>query len=178
MLQACRGRGPFQDCARLACMNDQVCRVEYGYHWPLCGHGSNDEAKFDADRCIYCGAPGCTIESVEVQHRPECPSVTNVWPVRKEELHPHGMACAVCPTVFKEDDFYTQIPSESDDSVFIAVCLACGLTRRDEAWLDAKPCNRCNSTDDVQVFSKCKDCGPVALCTECRKAHSREIDSD
>lgn len=61
--------------------------------------------------CIYCHTD-CRVD--EPEHADDCPSVTNVWPVRKQDLQPEcsacghleGMLCGDCHQPFEVGDFY------------------------------------------------------------------------
>lgn len=74
--------------------------------------------------CIYCGAD-CYLE--EPPHHESCPMSTGLFPVREEDLTPHGMRCIDCNQVFQIGDVYVQRPTEND-AVVECVCIGCGLT--------------------------------------------------
>lgn len=62
----------------------------------------------DFDTCVECGVSGCLEGTAE--HRPDCPSVTGVHPVRLKDLWPGGpMACLRCGDTLWPGDSYTLI---------------------------------------------------------------------
>jgi len=65
-------------------------------------------ASGDFDTCIYCEATGC--ESGEAEHKPDCSSVTGVFPVRLQDMWPGGPPqCDHCKTVLWPGDTYGHI---------------------------------------------------------------------
>lgn len=78
--------------------------------------------------CIYCGAPWPD-RVLDIDHDPDCPSVTNLWPVLPAEAA-EGFGCCRCGHVFAPDECYTTVatPDESghtDEQVVEVLCLSC-----------------------------------------------------
>lgn len=78
---------------------------------------------------MYCGAPWPD-EVLPIDHLPTCPSVTGLWPVRPEDVEPHGFHCAECCAPFVAGDFYVQVALEGEDGhtdpdVVEVLCLSC-----------------------------------------------------
>lgn len=89
--------------------------------------------------CVYCGAD-CYEDGAEdfshdyredVEHKPDCPSVTGLYPVTMETLgmrgpddpYAYGAKCMDCGVDFNLGDFYAHRQRESD--VFEIVCVGC-----------------------------------------------------
>lgn len=90
-------------------------------------------ASGDFDTCIYCEAPGC--ETGNVEHKPDCPSITGVFPVRLQDMWPGGPArCAHCETILWPGDSYSHIQLEGG-SIPVAeiACTGCALLAGVEA---------------------------------------------
>ena len=82
-----------------------------------------------ANPCVYCGAP-CSDRDLEMEHRPDCASVTNLWPVIDQDVRPHGFGCLRCGHQFARGEFYTTIPYTDDDGhthdgTSEVLCLSC-----------------------------------------------------
>lgn len=75
--------------------------------------------------CIYC-AVDCWVD--EPEHTAECPSVTNLWPVRPEDI---DTACAKCGEPFTPHDFYIheQIGTPGETPIAMCVCISCAAPR-------------------------------------------------
>ncbi len=81
--------------------------------------------------CIYCGAPW-PHEYADIDHRPECPFVTNLWPILRQDVEPHGFGCCGCQTMFSVGDVYVQVPhtgddGHTDDGIVEILCLSCAF---------------------------------------------------
>lgn len=77
------------------------------------------------DVCVYCQAPGC--EDGSAVHLPDCPSVTGVYPVTRDDVE-KGMVCTQCGSEFSldpdEQDTYALLRTERSN-IFEVVCLGC-----------------------------------------------------
>jgi predicted RNA-binding Zn-ribbon protein involved in translation (DUF1610 family) len=90
--------------------------------------------------CVYCNAD-CAVD--ESQHSGDCPTVTGLWPVRKEDLglecprcgYQHGMRCMDCEAEFKIGDFYIHreldpgdphLPGVEGAAIHEIICVGCG----------------------------------------------------
>ncbi len=85
--------------------------------------------------CVYCGAPWPD-SILDIEHKTDCPSNTNVFPVRAQDVVPHGFCCLRYGVPFEVVDVYITIPHEdkdghTDDMLVEVVCLSCdaGLIR-------------------------------------------------
>ncbi len=79
--------------------------------------------------CVYCGAPWPD-PILDLEHKSDCPSITNLYPVRKQDVDPHGFCCTSCGEEFKIGDFYIGMPWEdasghTDDVNVEVTCLSC-----------------------------------------------------
>ena len=88
--------------------------------------------------CAHCGVdcyePGAEDGShdyADVEHKPDCPSVTGLWPVTMEMLgmrgpddpYAFGMRCMDCGVEFKLGDVYAH--REVAEDVREVVCVGC-----------------------------------------------------
>ena len=76
--------------------------------------------------CVYCGADCIDYDTIEVPHATDCPERTGLYPVRQQEIEPHGFACVDCSEPFALGDFYT-LRETSDSLIFEVTCLSCGM---------------------------------------------------
>lgn len=107
----------------------------------------------DFDRCIHCNAPGC--ESGEVEHRPDCPSVTGVYPVRLKDMWPGGMFCGRCQTPLWPGDQYSHIPLTPEGAAVPVVevaCTGCALLALAEQTAIAEGTRPCSCWHGNRVF--------------------------
>ncbi len=79
--------------------------------------------------CVYCGEP-CIDATEEMEHREDCASVTNLWPVIDQDLRPHGFGCLRCGHQFARGEFYTTVQHTDDeghthDGTSEVLCLSC-----------------------------------------------------
>ncbi len=79
--------------------------------------------------CIYCGAPWPD-PVLDIEHRPDCPFNTYLFPVLAQDIEPHGFCCFRCGESFKVGEFFTHIPYEDEsghthDEIVEVVCLSC-----------------------------------------------------
>ena len=82
-----------------------------------------------ANPCVYCGNE-CHDRDLEMEHRADCASVTNLWPVLDRALRPHGIGCLRCDHTFSIGEFYTRSPytdeeGHTHDGGFEVLCLSC-----------------------------------------------------
>jgi len=79
--------------------------------------------QYDPDSpCVYCEAPG-----PDFDHRSECPSRTNLWPVLQRDVAAE-MVCCHCDTPFALGDHYTErVIEQGSVPVVDTVCLPCGV---------------------------------------------------
>lgn len=90
--------------------------------------------------CAYCGVD---CEEFDPEHKPDCPSVTNLWPVTEHDLgirgpndpYAHGMRCMDCGSEFAVGDIHTHRQTDSD--VFEVVCLGCSILNPSEYQVGA-----------------------------------------
>lgn len=93
----------------------------------------------DPDVCVWCGASGCSIKSIEVQHEQRCPSVNGMWPVMPDQSdYTSMMSCSVnsCDHMFTLGEYYALVPDKEDPDIGIVVCIPCSFLHRNEAWVD------------------------------------------
>lgn len=81
--------------------------------------------------CVYCGADGPD-PILDIEHQEDCPSITNLFPVREQDIEPHGFCCLRCGDPFKIGDVYTTIPYEDEnghiDNMMVEIlCLSCAV---------------------------------------------------
>jgi hypothetical protein len=90
-------------------------------------------ASGDFDTCIYCKASGC--ETGTAGHKPDCPRVTGVYPVRLQEMWPAGPAtCERCGTTLWPGDSYGHVAiSDGHIPVVEIACTGCALLAEVEA---------------------------------------------
>ncbi len=79
--------------------------------------------------CVYCGAPWPD-PVLDIEHKIDCPSITNLFPVRVQDIEPHGFCCFRCGDEFEVGDVYTDVPHEDAEghthsNKFEVVCLSC-----------------------------------------------------
>ena len=79
--------------------------------------------------CVYCGAPWL-LESIEIDHRPDCASVTGLYPVRAIDVK-HRMCCMTCGDPFSLIDSY--VLRRIFDHISEVVCLTCAAFDREDA---------------------------------------------
>lgn len=93
--------------------------------------------------CVYCDADcydedGDALPKDEVDHRPDCPTVTGLYPVRPEDHGPevtcpkcghqfreYSVTCMDCGTELEEGDSYAHRRISAD--VVELVCVPCSL---------------------------------------------------
>jgi len=82
--------------------------------------------------CLHCGNERFD-RDLEMEHRPECPSITNLWPVLDQDLaDTGGFGCLHCDHQFARGEFYTHAPftdeeGHTHDGIYVIVCLSCAL---------------------------------------------------
>src|SRR5690349_4544676 len=64
----------------------------------------------DPDVCIFCAASGCVDDTV--QHGPECPFTTGMWPV-DDEMVRRETDCMACGERFKAGEVYAEVKADS-----------------------------------------------------------------
>lgn len=79
--------------------------------------------------CIYCGID---CNDPQNDHAPDCPSTTDVYPVRREELWPDGPACCDrCGATLWPGDSYSHVRIEvegvEDFDIREVTCTGCAL---------------------------------------------------
>jgi len=82
-----------------------------------------------AKPCAYCGNE-CHDRDIEMEHKNDCASVTNLWPVLDQDMRPHGFGCLRCDVQFALGDVYTTVPYTDDeghthDGTSEVLCLSC-----------------------------------------------------
>lgn len=80
--------------------------------------------------CLYCGNP-CFDRDLEMEHRIDCASETNLWPVLDQDLaNGHGFGCLRCDHEFARGECYTTVgyiddEGHTDDGTVEVLCLSC-----------------------------------------------------
>ncbi len=74
--------------------------------------------------CGYCKAPWFVI-SLDPDHKDDCPMVTSVYPVLKEDLQGDGFVCEMCDKPFVLGDSYKAVLQAGSDDAYAAVCIPC-----------------------------------------------------
>lgn len=68
----------------------------------------------DFDTCVFCQAKGCVDGTAE--HRPDCPSQTNVYPVQLHDMWPGGPSlCEGCGTKLWPGSTFSHVPHRDGD---------------------------------------------------------------
>lgn len=108
---------------------------------PPTAEGSEDPSRY----CAFCGVdcyadpPEAQIYADDVEHAPDCPSVTGLFPVREDDVYQPGppcdncghrnyigMNCAECNAEINVGDHY-MLQKTEHDNVFVIVCPGCGI---------------------------------------------------
>jgi hypothetical protein len=71
---------------------------------------------------------------LELEHFPECASETNMFPVLKQDIEPHGFCCLRCGEPFELGEFFTYIPFEDAnghtyEDINEVACLSCAAKK-------------------------------------------------
>jgi len=65
-----------------------------------------------------------------MEHKNDCASVTNLWPVLDRDVRPHGFGCLRCGHQFTRGECYTTVAYTDDeghthDGTSEVLCLSC-----------------------------------------------------
>lgn len=103
------------------------------YRWARALYGLSLVASDpDFDTCVHCDESGC--EDGTVEHKPDCPSVTGVYPVLPIDVWPEGMLCDRCKVELWPGDSYSLIPIEPQ--VYEVACVGCAVLAGSELARD------------------------------------------